>query len=885
MALLFIAPLWMGGRHPTGRLVFITLMGVFACSCFWMLDRKRLPDRHSIIVRVLLALATLLFVLQLLPLTPTVLNYFSPAVLQHLPLWTSDGGGAVELGPWNRLSLHPSATAQAFWMFAAYALLFLSLDRWLRDPKDVERLLRWVAAAAISMAVLALLQRVTSNGKFLWVYAHPSRDTWGVVHGTFANQNHLAHFLALGIGPLVWWLHSRSSPSHSTPRRMSAATEAASRHGNTAMQVPSMQFPSRRTDGSRHRHRSQRGDSLNVWLGVGLGFVVVAGLLTLSRAGVLAVAGALLVSLGLLAWTGALNGRGRFSVVLLVSLVGATLAANGYRPLVEQLETLVGAQSLSDMSSGREQIWQAVTQVVMDFPLLGVGAGAHADVYPIYFEDYSPVCFTHAESGYLQILEETGWIGFSLLCAGLLIASVWCFRAIRHAATARERMLAGAVACSLLVSILHSLVDFVWYIPACMTVTVMLLACAKCLERNWANRSRVTSEAQIRRIWPVMSAVAVSLLTVFALAKSWPPASAASHWDQFLRLSAKVEAQPLLQSDGNLFTAEGQCTESSLQLQEMQACLENVLAADENNARAHARLAGTCLQRFELAQRSATNRMSLTQIREAALASNFVSLQLQDEWLSRAVGRNYELLKQAEHHSRRAIQLSPLQGEVYMYLSQLGFLAGDGAAAHQDYLAQARIVRPHEADILMAAGSDMILKGQIQQATKCWARVFRRSPEYQHQVIQLLASRVPAEFFLESFQPDRQGARELFVHYRKMGQPSQIKSAAHYYLQKLREQRQTEAEPLSSDEWVDAFLAQQSLGDHKAALACLEYAVHVDTSNYVVRRRLTRELIKQNRYAEALSHLRWCLRRKPDDPELQRDLLTAMQSRSGTLLR
>ena len=62
-----------------------------------------------------------------------------------------------------------------------------------------------------------------------------------------------------------------------------------------------------------------------------------------------------------------------------------------------------------------------------------------------------------------------------LLGAGL--ALWWCLGTLRAAEDQAAAACCGALVGSLAASLIHSLGDFVWYIPACMSLTVITLAC------------------------------------------------------------------------------------------------------------------------------------------------------------------------------------------------------------------------------------------------------------------------------------------------------------------------------------------------------------------------------------------------------------------------
>src|SRR5205085_1662887 len=123
---------------------------------------------------------------------------------------------------------------------------------------DIERLLSAIAVATVLMATLGLLQYLTSNGKFLWIYEHPHRHTMDAVKGPFINKNHFAHMLALGVGALLWSL-----------QRVMRREQRSKKHSGF------------------HSHSQAARPQLLVNLHfLGLALVMFAGLMTLSRGGI-----------------------------------------------------------------------------------------------------------------------------------------------------------------------------------------------------------------------------------------------------------------------------------------------------------------------------------------------------------------------------------------------------------------------------------------------------------------------------------------------------------------------------------------------------------------------------------------------------------------------
>ena len=60
---------------------------------------------------------------------------------------------------------------------------------------------------------------------------------------------------------------------------------------------------------------------------------------------------------------------------------------------------------------------------------------------------------------------------------GIGVCGDWCTQAFLCSGSRRLTACVVAVASGLMASVVHSLWDFVWYIPACMSLAVVLAAC------------------------------------------------------------------------------------------------------------------------------------------------------------------------------------------------------------------------------------------------------------------------------------------------------------------------------------------------------------------------------------------------------------------------
>lgn len=839
----FVAPMFMGGRGPVGRFVFVLCVAVTAMLwCARQCIGERTAWRKSGAEALLLAGLGLLL-LQLIPVPASILSLLSPQISELLPLWSPSAETAVLLGTWNQVSLHPFATQNGLATYVAYATLFLVVFQRFESRHDVERLLRLIAVATCIMAVLGLAQFLLSNGKFLWVFAHVSRDTTDVVKGPFQNQNHFAHLLALGIGPLLWWLASLQSESKGRHARGSRGSRGFRGSGNY-LEDPTVQ-------------------SQALW--IALGTVTFAALLTFSRGGVVVTLLAAAMGVGLLSWQRMFSKRALVVVAAIACLVVVSLSIHGYGSLARKLGTFSEAESIDELSHGRWALWSAHFKAIPDFWLLGSGVGTHRDIYPTYLSEHFDVEFTHGESGYFQLLLETGVLGTGLIFVGLVLAGRWATLPLFRSTDRTTVACVAAILPGLLVSVFHSLGDFVWYIPACMTTTVLLLASACYLFRCSLPSSDPTEQPSSifipRSAWMATSVVCLLLFTQLA-GSLLGPAKAAPSW---------YEYQRVLKTTDTVIWHET----ASEDLAAMAANVEATVIASPRDARAHAQLAGLYLQEFDIVQQGSRNPMPLSQIRDAALASQFASRRQLDDWLDLAVGENRQLFDLAYEHALQSVRLCPLQGEAYALLARLAFLEGPDTDRKGLYVQQALLVRPYHSRVHFVAGQESLLAGDVEQAMVHWKNAFHGEREVQDELVRELAAAIPAAELLVAMEPGGRGLEAMFNHYKQAGEVESAKVVATRYTQYLTEKLSTDPKVNKLGTLKRLSNLYEYLESPDKAILLAQEASALAPSDFDVRFRLAHLLIAAGRFEEAQVELQWCARRKPDHAGIRQLLATA----------
>jgi len=836
----------MGGRHPLGLFAFVLLVSL--TSLVWLTSQSLRAEAKWTWTGAegLLTLGCLLVIAQLIHWPAKVLATISPAIAELLPLWTAENEPWFQFGEWTCLSLAPTATQAGLVTFMAYCLLFFLVVQYVQDIKDVQRILWWIACATIGMAAIGLAQFLFGNGKFLWIYSHPMRTTYGVVKGTFINENHFAHFIAMGLGPMIWWLRNSITKSNE--------------------QHPRGEFSTNRF--------SVDASTLKASLFIGLGCVCVAGLMSFSRGGVMMMFFAASVTVGLFTCASLL---GRNSIVALIgigAMVGTSLIIFGGDRLSQEMGTITASHSMTELLDVRLTLWKAMLQAHEKFRWFGTGVGSHAEVYPIFFSDYSIFEYTHGESGYFHLLEETGLIGLGLMITGTVCCLRWCHRAFQNQRDREIRACAFVVFAGLLTSILHSLFDFVWYIPSCMSLAVIYAALACRLSqlglvegRSFWSKETVFSP-MLWRLGTVLVAGGLALMVV----QSVRSALASVSWDEYLRIS--------LANDPTSAPSEEQ-TENML------SELNAVLYHEPNHARAQIRLASLCLLRFEQRQRENDNAMSVSQIREAAFASKFPTKAAQSRWLQAAFGDNYPLLLKAANHARRGAQLCPLQGEAYLILGELTFLESPLPSIKRNYFAQALRVRPNHGGILVAVGGEIAMDGDFDRAMRFWRIAFRQDPIQRAKLLEILGKLpLSAEFFIEQFQPDRMGLTTFYQFFRSQNRNEDAQFVGRKLVVLLEENATKQRLNKAADAWREAREIYLFLKESDKALECARNTSTNAPSSIHDRKSLAKILLDCDRVDEAIQELQWCKSRKPDDLDTLDALKSANRRRvaAGTTL-
>lgn len=297
--------------------------------------------------------------------------------------------------------------------FLCYGAIALAGLQLLHDTDRLRSFSHFTSIFGGLLAVFALLQDFSSNGKLYWVR---TPRFGGYIFGPYVNHNHYAGMMELLFPfPLLMAL------------------------------------------------RERKHVGLRILYGFAAFIMLVSIVLSGSRGGMLAA----LLQLGLIA---ALNSRGEKRWMSSKPLIGFVIACALFAfwwadaKVMSRIESL---QSHSDKGIDvvRVQIVRDSVAMVKERPLLGFGVGNFANVYPKYRSFFDNRVVNQAHNDYLQMLVETGILGFALTLAFIFLVVRGSLNMIQKGlATQQSFAMAALASCTGIFA--HSFTDFNLQVPA-----------------------------------------------------------------------------------------------------------------------------------------------------------------------------------------------------------------------------------------------------------------------------------------------------------------------------------------------------------------------------------------------------------------------------------
>lgn len=367
-----------------------------------------------------------------------LLGLFLIGCVQLLPLRDVSAFNQL-LGAPAAATLTMDAGATRFFLVQqfVYLIYFAAALTFINDQKRLRAVTVTILTFGLAIAVFAIIQGFSSENKIYWSRYNPG----AVPFGTYVNRHHFAALMEMMIAVALGLLYAKAIEKELWTLQIFAAV----------IMCIALIFT-----GSR---------------GAMVSLLAIVGFLTLfspraaknrdderksssPRRKILSVAGGLL---------------------LVLALIGIVVVLGGESDLLRA----VGLNhSGDDVTNGRLHFWQTTLQVFRDNPILGVGLDALPSAYTRYDTWNGAYRIERAHNDYLQILAESGILGFVCLAAFLyfLFRRGWQIMTTSRDSFRRGVALGALAGCFGIA--IHSFFDFPLRTPANSLVFLILATLA-----------------------------------------------------------------------------------------------------------------------------------------------------------------------------------------------------------------------------------------------------------------------------------------------------------------------------------------------------------------------------------------------------------------------
>lgn len=349
----------------------------------------------------------------------------------------------------QRLSLSMDVEATRATLLALFLLVmsFVIAANSFASAERKQTLANFLIIYGLAMALFALVQYFTWNGRFYWI--RPLTSPASSPFGPFVNRNHFAGYMEMLVGLPVAMLVTGTARRDSRLFYVFAATMMA-----------------------------------------------LAAIVSLSRGGMISLA-AEMAFIGIMS-AGSANrsvdrvNRSRLSslvrpaalILVVIGSISAGIFWMGPERIVDRItgqNPSGAAQSTETFFSSRGWIWRETLRMIGANPFIGVGLGAYETAYPIYSKDDGAIvvgksfAVDRAHNDYLQVLADCGVVG-AVLAVWFIVLT---FQAVARGRQSRDplcRALAIGGGAGIFGLLVHSVFDFNLQIPSNALLFLLLTA-------------------------------------------------------------------------------------------------------------------------------------------------------------------------------------------------------------------------------------------------------------------------------------------------------------------------------------------------------------------------------------------------------------------------
>lgn len=439
-------------------------------------------------------------VLQIIPMPKGAIAAITPGNTYILERFTHVFQGGFE-GDFLTTSLIPYKSWSKLLKIISYLGIILYIINYIHSRKQINIIVIAIAFVGIFEAISGWVLVKSSSPLHIGPFSLNTQYL-GRFHGSYISPNHLAGYFEMAIFLIFGALLTFYGESNERNKQIETVPKA--------QRMPKWVF-----QGKKYVYPA--------FLFTAIGMMLTGLFLTGSRGGLLGFfAGIMIIIL--------LTLRSMMTkllilllslTLLLVILFGIDLERQGGRNFnskaIERLQnrdTLIS--QLNSLSSDRVDPYLSMLPIVKDFSLAGTGLGTFQDIFIRYKPDEIRAHISHAHSDWLELLIETGFIGFTLVLVAVILYFSNFIRLWRQRKDSFAVGMGLGVLGSSAAILTHSLVDFNFQIPANALLFAVILGVGYSSINNQNHQGMEVSLAPFKVVnWTIY-------LRVFFLILSFP---------------------------------------------------------------------------------------------------------------------------------------------------------------------------------------------------------------------------------------------------------------------------------------------------------------------------------------------------------------------------
>jgi tetratricopeptide (TPR) repeat protein len=614
-----------------------------------------------------------------------------------------------------------------------------------------------------------------------------------------------------------------------------------------------------------------------LWTGLALLFMLLAGLLSLSRGGFLAIIVA--ASLCILLKTAKTRASWHLgAVVLFVAVALSLLTWFGFSRVQNRLTTLwEGTAATQD----RGPLWSRLIPSVASFPLFGTGYGTFDFVELMSRTNAGDAgyLYEHAHNDYLEALLEGGLIRLALSLIAIGVVYRCGYRAMFCQSSSVSGLAVGAVF-AFTTLVVHSFFDFGIHIPAIVVLATVICASLCALGEpsrisESSHQEEVAPPARSRSPWRRLAAIAGAFVLVA------------------LGLAISLDSFRVYRSEDLRLTAARLLRSSSAKEHALSVgYLEAAAALTPESGRLHAQLGRAHVQLFQEGSAriervvrlvEAANTIVRPSIGMTSLPFGLGAAGVLTSWAElpaafQETARKYEAVLVRKHlepalrHYRWARDLCPLLAEPHFQIAA-NIQRFTRAEPRQPYLERAKKLAPDDAEQWYLCGIQEQFDGHPRRAWKSWHRSLELSDRYQTVIVVSVARSANAAAAFPEVLPDRPAvwlaaANQLFPSAKDA-------SARRPFLERALQLLDAKSGALDATDLEVKGSVYASLGRPDEAVVAFQAALALEPDKAELRLKVAKLLFRKGHLQDARQELVTILQVHPGHGEA-RELLKAV---------